>query len=143
MKLHLLNTASGLKPMCDDDYDEKKKLKLGEEYIAEIKLARNPAFHRKYFALIATAWEYLPERQTSGFRTKENFRKYVEVAAGHCEPFYSPSRKEWVEVPKSVSFESMSEDEFQDLYERVKAVIFTIIGRYVSEEEFTNNLINF
>ncbi|MFA6726929.1 MAG: DUF1367 family protein [Prevotella sp.] len=143
MKINLLNTISGLKPCYDDDYEEKKKLKIGETYTAEIRLERNPRFHRLYFALIACAWEYLPEKQTEGFRTKENFRKYVEVAAGHCEPYYSPKLKEWVEIPKSISFDSMDETEFKDLYERVKTVIFSIIGRFVSEDEFDNVLSNF
>lgn len=36
MKIRLLNTARGLIPCYDDDFDEKKKLKIGEEYVAEI-----------------------------------------------------------------------------------------------------------
>ena len=36
MKLLLLNTREGLKPLTDDDYDEKKKLKIGEIY--EVRL---------------------------------------------------------------------------------------------------------
>lgn len=144
MKLNLYNTPSGLKPCYDEDFDEKKKLKIGETYVAEVKLARNPQFHKKYFALINLAWEYLPERQTEGFRNnKELFRKYCEVAAGFCDPFYSPSRREWVEIPRSISFGSMDEAEFSDLYEKVKDVIFGIIGRYVTEEEFMNNLAQF
>jgi len=143
MKLNLYNTPSGLKPCYDEDFDEKKKLKIGETYVAEIKLARNPQFHKKYFALINLAWEYLPERQTEGFRTKELFRKYCEVAAGFCDPFYSPTRREWVEIPRSISFGSMDETEFTDLYEKVKDVIFGIIGRFVSEEEFMSNLAQF
>lgn len=144
MKINLYNTPSGLRPLYDEDFDEKKKLKVGETYVAEIKLHRNSSFHRKYFALINLAWEYLPEKQTEGFRgNKELFRKYCEVAAGFCEPFYSPARKEWVEVPKSISFSSMDEAEFIDLYERVKDVIFGIIGRFVTEEEFVNTLASF
>lgn len=143
MELHLLNTMQGLVPCYDDDYDEKKRLKLGKTYMAKIRLERNPRFHKLYFALISCAWEYLPESQTKGFRSKENFRKYVEVAAGHCEPFYSPKLKEWVEIPRSVAFDKMDEAEFRDLYERVKDVIYSIIGRFVSAEEFEKNLSNF
>ena len=82
MKLQLLNTISGLVPCYDEDFDEKKKLKLGEVYEAEIKLVRNPKFHRKFFSLLNCAWEYLPEGRRNGFRTKENFRRYLTVAAG-------------------------------------------------------------
>lgn len=55
MKLQLLNTTRGLVPLYDEDFEEKKKLKLGTEYTAEIKVSRNSKFHRKYFALLNAA----------------------------------------------------------------------------------------
>ena len=48
-----------------------------------------------------------------------------------------------MEIPKSISFGSMGEDEFSELYERVKDVIFTILGNRISEEEFERLLIDF
>lgn len=138
-----MNTPTGLLPVGDDSYDEKKKLKLGQIYNAEIKVSRNIKFHNKYFSLINLAWEYLPERTSNGFRTKENFRKYVEVASGWCDLFYSPKLKQWVEIPKSISFASMDETAFRDFYDKVKAVIFRIIGKYVTEDEFDQYLSQF
>lgn len=143
MKIRLLNTARGLMPCYDDDFDEKKKLKIGAEYMAEIKLVRNPMFHRKFFALINCAWEYLPERQTKGFRSKENFRNYLTVAAGFNDVFFSPKLREWVEIPKSIAFDKMDEAEFSELYERVKDVLFEVFLKNISIEEFEANLINF
>lgn len=136
MKLRLLNTAAGLKPMYDEDYDEKKKLKIGEVYEVTIKLDRNPDFHRKLFALVKTAWECLPERQTNGFRTMENFRKYLTVAAGFCDVYYHPRLKEWVEFPKSWSFEKMDNAEFEDMYNKILDVVLTLVSNFVSEDEF-------
>lgn len=143
MKLNLLNTPHGLVPITDEDYDEKKRLKLGTIYSAEIKVPRNYKFHKKFFALLNTAWAYLPERTQNGFRSVDGFRQYLTVAAGHYDTFFSPSRKEFVEIPKSISFGSMSEEEFEELYENVYRVIFSIIGKYVNEEEFKTNLANF
>jgi hypothetical protein len=144
MKINLLNTAHGLIPMYDADHDEKKKLKIGEEYQAEIKQPRNIRFHNLYFALINCTWEYLNERQVEFFNgNKEVFRKSLEVAAGHCDKVFSFRLKEWVDVPKSVSFSSMDEHEFRDLYDRVKDVIFNTILKDISIEEFNKNLINF
>ena len=143
MKLTLLNTSSGLVPLDDRSYEGKKKLKTGEKYTAEIRLCRNYEFHKLYFALIKCAWECLPERMSSGFRSEYNFRKYVEVAAGHCEPFYSPTKGEWFEVPKSISFESMDEIAFRELYERVKDVILSILEDYITKGEFERILLNF
>lgn len=143
MKLLVTNTPRGLVPCGDDDYEEKKKLKLGQVYTVEIRTARNVDFHRKYFALIAYAWEFLNEQEVAAFRSKEGFRKSVEITAGHYEPLYDLETQTFVHAPKSISFGSMDNAEFSDLYSRVKDVIFAIIGNRVTEEEFERILIDF
>ena len=143
MKLLVVNTPRGLVPLGDDDYEDKKKLKLGQTYSVEVKVARNVDFHRKYFALISYAWEFLNEQETERFRTKENFRKYVEVAAGHCDVIFHPRLQEYVEIPKSISFGKMDNAEFSDLYQRVKDVIFSIIGNRVTQDQFERLLLDF
>ena len=52
MKFQALNTATGLKPLYDEDYEEKRKLKLGTIYNVEVKEVRNYQFLKKYHALI-------------------------------------------------------------------------------------------
>lgn len=143
MKLLVVNTPRGLVPLDDDDYEEKKKLKLGQTYSVEVKVARNVDFHRKYFALVAYAWEFLNEQEEERFKTKDNFRKYLEMAAGHCDVIFHPRLQEFVEIPKSISFGSMDNTAFSGLYERVKDVIFSIIGDRVTREEFERLLIDF
>ena len=143
MKLLVINTHRGLVPLDDDDYEEKKKLKLGQTYSVEVKVVRNVDFHRKYFALIAYAWEFLNEQETERFKDKENFRKYIEIAAGHCDVIFHPRLQEFVEIPKSIAFAKMDNTAFSDLYGRVKDVIFSIIGDRVTQEEFERLLIDF
>lgn len=144
MKIKLQNTISGLKPLYDEDYDEKKKLKIGETYEATIRIVRNLDFHRKYFALINCAWEYQNERTVAHFKqNQELFRKTIEMSAGWCDTIYSIERREWIDVPKSIAFDQMDQAEFTELYERVKDVLFSIFLKDISVEEFTENLINF
>lgn len=143
MKLLVINTPRGLVPLDDDDFEEKKKLKLGQTYSVEVKVARNVDFHRKYFALIAYAWEFLDERETATFKSKDNFRKYLEISAGHCDVIFHPRLQEFVEIPKSISFGKMDNTAFSELYERVKDVIFSIIGDRVTRDEFERLLIDF
>jgi hypothetical protein len=144
MKLMLLNTFEGLKPCYDADFEEKKKLRTGQVYSAEIKLERNYEFHKKYFALISLAWEYQPEKRQEFFKNSvEVFRKTVEISAGHCDLVYSIKRKEWLEVPKSIAFSKMDNSSFQMLYDNVKGVLFTYFLNHISVEEFEKNLINF
>lgn len=144
MKLNLFCTSTGLKPCYDEDYDEKRKLKVGAYYEAEIKLVRNPDFHRKFFSLINLSWEFLPERQQKGFKNnKDLWRKYLIAASGYVDLFYSPKLKDYVEIPKSICFDKMNEAEFKDLYESVKNVIWSIISRFVAKDEFERLLIEF
>lgn len=143
MKFLVINTPRGLVPLGDDDYEQKRKLKLGETYSVEVKVVRNVDFHRKYFALIAYAWEFLNEQEAERFKDKENFRKYIEIAAGHCEVIFHPRLQEFVEIPKSIAFAKMDNTAFSDLYGRVKDVIFSIIGDRVTQEEFERLLIDF
>ena len=143
MKFLVINTPHGLVPYGNDDYEEKKKLKDGATYSVEIKVARNLDFHRKYFAMVSYAWDFLNEAETATFRTKENFRKYLEISAGHCEVIYHPRLQEFVEIPKSISFANMDNAEFDGLYQRVKDVVFSLIGGRVSEEEFERLVLDF
>lgn len=137
MKINVVVTAEGLKPATDTDWEVKKSLKRGKVYECVLKEYRNYRFHRKYFSLINLSWEYLDESQRAFF--KENvdaFRKTVEVAAGHYEPVYSVSRKTWLEVPKSIAFDKLSESDFEQLYEKVKTVIFQTFIPYVNRDNF-------
>ncbi len=146
MKINLLNTAHGLFPCTDDDQENKLKLKVGEVYQVNIKMFRNYEFHKKYFALINLAWEYLNEKQTEFYHNdKEVFRKSIEVTAGHCDKVFNHSLKSWIDYPKSIAFDKMDNAEFQDLYSKVKNVIFEliIIKLNITEEEFMDNLIHF
>lgn len=144
MDILLQNTLHGLIPMYDSDFDEKKKLKIGELYKCKIVKMRNYEHHKKYFALLNCAWEYQNEATCKHFKnTFELFRKTVEIAAGYCDLIYSIERKEWIETPKSISFDKMDQLEFNELYNAVKDVLFTIFLKNISEEEFMKNLIGF
>jgi len=145
MKLTLLNTPYGLVPCYDDDYDEKKKLKIGEEYVANISLIRNPKFHRKYFAMINLAWEYQKEERQRFFKNSvEKFRETLQMAAGYSETTYNYDLKAWTDMPKSIAFDKLDEAAFEELYIKVRQVLLDVfIKGVVSEEEFINMLANF
>ncbi len=144
MDLFCTNTVRGLVPNYDADFEEKKKLKIGIVYKVKVTKARNYEFHKKYFALINCAWEYQNEGVVKHFKNNiELFRESVQVAAGHCDMEYSISKNEWIEKSKSISFDKMDEIEFQELYDRVKDVLFSVFLKKISEEEFMRNLVNF
>lgn len=156
MKILLKNTVEGLKPLYDDDYDEKKKLRIGEVYEADLKpmKPRNLQFHRKYFALINCAWDCLTEEQAQFFHrnveneslAKEHFRSYLQIQANHFQMMYDPKTNLWVHVSESISFRNMNETEFEQLYKDVKdAVLVNIVAKNkdLSEEVFMEILTNY
>lgn len=144
MELFLKNTASGLIPCYDADYDEKRKLKIGQTYKAKVIVPRNINFHRKFFALINCAWAYQNEARTRFFHENiDVFRKTLLIAAGYSEPVYSLHRGEWIEQARSIAFDKMDEAEFTEMYERVKDVLFERFLNHISEDEFMANLVNF
>lgn len=143
MDLFLMNTAQGLKPLYDDDFEEKKKLRIGQTYKAKVTVPRNILFHRKYWSMITCAWDLLTEKQREFFGTKESFRKTLQVAAGHCERVFHLRLKEWVEVPKSIAFDKMNGDEFEDLYRGVREVLLTVFLKHLTIEQFEETMINY
>ena len=143
MKLTCINTAHGLVPMYDEDFDEKKKLTVGQAYECDVKVLRNVRFHRKAFALLNAAWSLMNERQQAGWRSKDGFRNYLTVASGYYETYYNQRLQTFVEMPKSWSFDKMDDAEFSNLYDRMKDVIFAVLGERVTEDVFNKVLANF
>lgn len=143
MKLQVICTTNGLVPLGDDSYEEKRKLRVGQVYECEVKVVRNYRFLKKAFALLNAAWSLMNERQQAGWRSKEGFRNYLTVAAGHYDTYYNQRLQAFVELPRSWSFDKMDEAEFSNLYDRMKDVIFTVLGDKVTEEVFDKVLSNF
>lgn len=145
MKLLVKVTSTGLKPLYDEDLEEKKKLKMGETYEVTVKRPRNVEFHRKYFALLNTAWAYQTEAVQKGCFSNsfDCFRHTILLNTGFCERIYSYSRQEYIDIPKSVSFGKMSESEFQDVYSRTLDFIIQNLLPNISEQEFKDNIEEF
>ena len=128
MKLLLQNTIHGLVPLYPSDFDEKRKLKLGETYEADIKNPRNVGFHRKFFALIN-----LGHQNSQLDMPFETFRRYVIIKAGFFNAYHT-GKGTYYEA-QSIAFSSMDEDTFEEVYSRVLDVIIKEIGSTSEEIE--------
>jgi hypothetical protein len=141
MKIRVVNTPTGFVPETDADYELKKKLKRGAVYEAVFREVRNPKFHRLFFALLNTSWEYLTEEQQAFFKNNvDKFRETLLIATGYTETFYDIRRQAWLEKPRSIAFDKMSEADFSDFYERAKDVIFNYFIPDVKRDEFEQQL---
>jgi len=134
MKLFVKNTLSGLIPLYPADLEEKKKLRLNQEYEVEVKHPRNIGFHRKFFALVNIGWE-----NTSLNMPFETYRRYVTMKAGYFKT-YQTNKGTYYEA-ESISFASMDQVTFEEVYSRVLDIIIADLG--VTKEEIEETLINF
>lgn len=138
--LVLTKAAGGaLIPVDAQAADYIAKLKLGAGVTVEIKRHRNPAFHRKYFALLNIAfdaWEPAEatyKGQVVG-KNFDQFRNDIVVLAGHYEMAVN-LKGETRLTAKSISFASMGQEEFEQLYDATVNVVLTrILTNYTRDD---------
>jgi len=135
MDLLLQNTAQGLKPVYDEDFEEKRKLKIGETYRARIIRPRNIKFHRKFFALIKIGCE----NSKTVEMPLEPYRKYALIKSGYANLYKTP-KGIFVDA-QSMAFDNMDEDKFQEVYNNV--LDFVIKDTQASKEDIEKTLITF
>tara|TARA_R110000782_G_scaffold263022_1_gene355478 strand:+ start:674 stop:1087 length:414 start_codon:yes stop_codon:yes gene_type:complete len=114
------------------DYELAKKLKVGVEYQCEIKRPRNYNFHKKYFALLTMLFD-----NQERYSNKDHLRKDLTIEAG----FYTVRKNlKGVEVyeANSISFASMKQESFDDLYSKTLDVIVKYFN--FDKEEIINNV---
>ncbi len=162
-QLHLIKQSQGiLIPATPETSDFlQSKCKLGSVLEADYKLVRNPAFHRRYFALLNLGFDYweptggaissnerklvygyasflaayggnesalldaaeqyldrVAEKRAGSISICKSFdayRAWVIVEAGHYDAIQLPDGT-LKKHPRSISFASMDECEFQELY---------------------------
>lgn len=139
MKLNVIYRNGVFVPCYDTDYEKARKVPQGIPVSASFKTYRNPDFNRKYHTLIDRAWEVMNERQTKFFGSggKEAFRKAMQITAGYYEPVFNFTTNQWQQVPRSTSFETMEEEEFQQLYTGVYDAIRQLLtNSTMTDSEF-------
>lgn len=118
MKIEVVKQPGGvLIPASDMELEKLNKFKTGEQYQVEIKLTRNPKFHRKVFAFFNFCYEHWKgdNEFQSDSKQFDVFRNNLTVLAGFYESFYSIKGEARIEA-KSLAFSSMSEEEFRECY---------------------------
>lgn len=134
MKLFARNTINGLIPLYPSDLDQKRKLKIGKDYEIDIKHPRNYEFHKKFYALINLAHD-----NTQLNMPFDAYRKYLIMKAGYFNVYETATGKFYDAM--SISFASMNQIEFEQLYSRVLDEVLKDLG--CTQEDVMENLVNF
>ena len=141
MDILMVKTAGGqLAPLADDDAEALRSIKLGHVVECKIVKKRNPVFHRKWWALMQTGYEAWTETagrvEYQGQPVRPNFdrfRKDITILAGYYEPTFDINDGVHLQA-KSISFSSMEEPEFEQLY---SACIDVILERILTKQGYT------
>jgi len=128
-ELHIIltKTLTGLVPADPKTEEWYRKIKLGSNIHSDFKQMRNAAFHRKMFALFNLAFEYW---EPADINTKwgkpeksfDNFRKNLTILAGHGHLVFNINGTYKMEAD-SLSFGSMSQEVFDELYQNIITVV--------------------
>jgi len=104
-------------PADDVNAEKMKRFPTGEQFEIDIKLSRNPAFHRKVFAFFNYCFgHWLHENDCiSEGRQFDIFREHLTVLAGFYESYTNIKGEVRIEA-KSLSFGSMDQEEFEECY---------------------------
>ena len=93
----------------------------------EFKALRNPAHHRKFFALVNLVFENLPEGSFSQhIKSPELLVSALKIGAGHYDFIWAKSEQNIAyqcRIPRSISFAKMDQHEFEQFYDRCCDVI--------------------
>lgn len=125
-RLYLVKTEGGdLIGWGPNDSAYLAKLEPGECIESDTRKARNPAHHRKFFALFELAFQS-QERYTN----RRQFMTELKVRAGWYEEYITADGK-LVFVPKSISWANMDQEEFAKFYAEA---VTALAGMCNSEE---------
>lgn len=118
MKALLQKTPNGLRGMTPADHEAWSKfrrrletMKPGTFLKIECVTPRNAVHHRKFFALLNLVAE-----NSEVYNTVEKALVAVKLIVGHADPMIDPRTGELLQVPKSINYESMGQDEFERFY---------------------------
>ena len=132
MKIYAFKQQDCLAPCSPADAEIIEQLAFGEAVQVEIKRPRNLRFHRKYFALMKTLYDI--EGIQKHFTSIEHMRIILQMAVGHFEAYVTPEGRT-VYTPKSISFASMDDIEFNEMYNKIiQYVIEKFVPEYTPED---------
>ena len=136
MKIFVQKTLTGLKPLTDKDQKVLNKFAVNDIIEIDIKKSRNYLFHKKYFALLNLAFQ-----NQDKYELFEDFRALMTMKSGYYREI--ETEKGIIYLPTSISFGSMDDSTFEELYNSTCDTICREVIPGITKEEIQNELLNF
>lgn len=147
-KYQMIKSAGGVFiPACDIEVERLNRFKTGEQYEIELKLTRNPQFHRKVFAFFNFCFEYWTAENTQWENLDtsaqfDEFRKNLTILAGYYD-LVTTIRGETRCRAKSLAFSEMDQEEFELCYKALINAAIKNIFNNTTDENILNQLYAF
>jgi len=129
-------------PAFGSDYETASRISVGDTVKASITRPRNIQFHKKYFALIDTIHRSMDESLTEAYPTPENLRYVIMILTGNFDIQIMPDGTQ-NKKPKSISFASMDDYEFEKVYSASLDVALKYFLKDMNKEDFEREILNF
>jgi hypothetical protein len=137
MKAVLIKTNTGLRGSTPADHEAWTKFKRGLDAMKpgtymriESRRPRHGAHHRKFFALLQ-----LVSENSETYDTVEKALVAVKLVSGYTDPFIDPVSGQLRQLPRSIAYESMDQDEFDKFYSAaIDGVISFILPQFDSAQ---------
>lgn len=128
--VQLRRESTGFQPDSQYDYDQLASVHIGDVVTANVRLARNPQFHKKGFALLQKLFD-----NQDHFEDFEKFREWMQIAAGVVETTIGPDGETYYKV-KSLAWDKMDEIQFERVYQAFVTVAYEKLGAEWALQEF-------
>ena len=149
MKLFVFKQDGKLIPCTSEDKEKVDKLPVGEPFQIKYVEIRNVRFLRKYWALVNIILQNIPETVEENLmknhqfriKTKDDVHFYIKIKNGFIEKKYIGKDGNIAWVPKSISFDKMSESDFEEFFSKAIDTACELLT--VESDEIMNELMNF
>lgn len=143
MKINLIRTANNKFWPADEEAEMLvKKLKIGDVYIADIKVNHNYELHKKIMGFFAFCTRYYYGDMEAA-KNKYQFdyvRSEITKIAGYVEQV--PTRHGQIKlVARSIAYENMSPEDKGDFYKRITDAALRGVFSTETDQNILNQLI--
>ena len=127
--------SNGLVPNCHESQCYYEKLKQGDLVEVKVVKSRNLQWHKKFFALL-----HLGHDNQEHYTTFDDYEFAMKLATGWCSKVVR-SDGEILYNPKSYSFNSMNQDEFEAIYDETINITLRVMP--MAREDLEREIIAF
>jgi hypothetical protein len=117
LKQEFVKTSEGALLPVGEPVKSYERLGAGETIVLDVKRQRNPKFHR-----LAMSWLMSVFENQDHFQTFDQMRYTLTCMAGYIKHQEVRGNKVIV-IPKSINFESMDDDEFNQWQQDIDTVL--------------------